>query len=135
MRCARCGALIDPADNFCRQCGVTLRRFNLPTVVSRVLLPVPWTLAKGPVARGMAALVVGTVVELARREVTRRVTSVDPTPALVSLLPDGAFAPPRPRGGVSRGPRPQGANTRSPRPWSSDESGSSKDNRQARETA
>jgi hypothetical protein len=86
MRCARCGASTDSADSYCRGCGTVLNRTGLPTVVSRALLPVPWTLAKGPVVRGVAALLVGAAVELARREVVRRATPSDPIPALSSLL-------------------------------------------------
>ncbi len=90
MRCAHCGTRFDLADNFCRHCGIALdgRGRELPTIVSRSLLPVPWSMARGPVARGVVALAVGTVMELARREVSRRVTSQDPSEAL-SLLAAG----------------------------------------------
>lgn len=86
MRCAQCGARIGPDYSYCHECGSALRRNGLPTVVSRSILPVPWTLARGPVIRGVAALVIGTAVELARREVVRRATATDPTPALTALL-------------------------------------------------
>lgn len=88
MRCARCAILVDPEDNYCRHCGASLNRRGLPTVVSPSLLPVPWSLARGPVARGVAALVVGTVLELVRREVERRSAVADPARAL-SLLSAG----------------------------------------------
>ncbi len=85
MRCAHCGTRLDLEDNFCRRCGVALNRHDLPTVVSRSLLPVPWAVARGPVMRGVVALVVGTVVELTRREMARRLTSQDPSRALALL--------------------------------------------------
>ncbi len=88
MRCAHCGTPFDLADNYCRKCGMTLNRRELPTVVSRSLLPVPWTVARGPVVRGVVALAVGTVMELARREVSRRVLTQDPSQA-VALLAAG----------------------------------------------
>lgn len=72
MRCARCAAPLDPGDNFCRRCGSHLNRRNLPTVVTRSILPVPWTLARGPVMRGLAALAVGAAIELGRRQLSRR---------------------------------------------------------------
>ena len=85
MRCARCGTQCELEDNYCRHCGMALNRRELPTVVSHSLLPVPWSLARGPVVRGVMALAVGTVVEIARREVTRRVTTQDPSQALALL--------------------------------------------------
>ena len=85
MRCAHCGTRLDLEDNYCRNCGTALNRRELPTVVSRSLLPVPWTMARGPVVRGVVALAVGTVMELARREVSRRVISQDPSQALALL--------------------------------------------------
>lgn len=73
MRCAHCGTRFDPSDNYCRHCGMVLNRSDLPTVVSHSLLPVPWSIARGPVVRGVLALAFGTAMELARREVARRV--------------------------------------------------------------
>ncbi len=86
MRCARCGARFDPGDNFCRRCGITLDGYGLPTVVTRSLLPVPWSAARGPLVRGAVALAVGTLAELVRREVARRVVEADPPggPALLT---------------------------------------------------
>jgi hypothetical protein len=105
MRCARCGALTDAADSYCRGCGTVLNRTGLPTVVSRSLLPVPWTLAKGPVVRSVAALLVGAAVELARREVVRRATPSDPTQALASLMSGAPIEAKRGRFPWSRAPR------------------------------
>ncbi len=85
MRCASCGTRLDPPDNFCRRCGAAVNRGDLPTVVSRSFLPVPWTMVRGPMVRGMMALAVGTAVELVRREVSRRVLSQDPSEALALL--------------------------------------------------
>ncbi|MHB0869040.1 MAG: hypothetical protein ACYC66_05645 [Chloroflexota bacterium] len=102
MRCAHCGTRFDLEDNFCRRCGVALNRRDLPTVVSSSLLPIPWSMARGPVARGLVAVIVGTAVELARREVTRRVTNQDPSQAL-ALLAAG---------------RPAEARRSGPFPWS-----------------
>lgn len=87
MRCASCGAFFDPGDNYCRRCGEPLNHQGLPVLVSRSLLPVPWSIAKGPVMRGVAALIVGTAVELVRREVARRSNLARPTEAL-AFLPD-----------------------------------------------
>jgi hypothetical protein len=64
---------------------MALNRRDLPTVVSRSLLPVPWAVARGPVVRGMVALAFGTAMELARRELSRRITSQDPSEALALL--------------------------------------------------
>lgn len=86
MRCAHCGVLVDPEDNFCRRCGAALNGRGLPTFVSRSLLPVPWDVARGPVLRGAAALAVGTLLELARREVARRAPLPDPSPGLEALI-------------------------------------------------
>jgi hypothetical protein len=85
MRCARCGARFDTGDNYCRRCGVTVDGHGLPTVITRSLLPVPWSAARGPVIRGVVALAVGTVAELVRREVARRVVAMDPSKALALL--------------------------------------------------
>ena len=87
MRCARCGTSFDSGDNYCRHCGELLNHHGLPVLVSRSLLPVPWSMAKGPVMRGVAALIVGTAVELVRRGVARRFNHVVPSEAL-ALLPD-----------------------------------------------
>lgn len=89
MRCASCGIHLDLEDNFCRRCGVALNRHDLPTVVTRSLLPVPWSVARGPVMRGVIALVVGTAVELTRREVARRVNSHDDPSRTLALLAAG----------------------------------------------
>jgi hypothetical protein len=72
-------------DNYCRHCGFAVDGRGIPTVVTRSLLPVPWSAAKGPVVRGVLAVVVGTVVELARREVARRTMATDPSRALALL--------------------------------------------------
>ncbi|GEM_PF-5151205 len=106
MRCAKCGASLDPGDSFCRHCGEALGRQNLSTVVSSALLPVPWSVARGPVLRGIAALVVGTVVELARREAARRSALPSAAEAL-ALLPQGypLVATKRPRFPWSKAPK------------------------------
>lgn len=82
MRCARCGAYFDPGDNYCRHCGEPLNHHGLPVLISRSFLPVPWSVARGQVMRGAAALIVGAVVELVRREVARRSNHADPSEAL-----------------------------------------------------
>jgi len=79
MHCARCGAPFDPGDNFCRRCGEPLDHNGLPTVIYRSFLPVPWTLAKGPIVRGVLALIVGTAVELLRREIAKRSSPLNPS--------------------------------------------------------
>ena len=68
--CVGCGAAVAIGDNFCRYCGTPQRRVRLPSVV-RDLAPTAWT--PPTLWRGIAALVVGTALELLRREVTRRV--------------------------------------------------------------
>lgn len=88
MRCASCGAFFDPGDNYCRHCGEQLNHGGLSMVVSRSLLPVPWSMAKGPVLRGVAALIVGTAVELVRREVVKRTSQAIESKALATLLPE-----------------------------------------------
>ena len=85
MRCACCGTKVDRVDNFCRHCGVALNRPDLPTIVSRCMLPVPWTLARGPLLRGVAALVLGTAVELARRGIARRAAQPNVQPVATLL--------------------------------------------------
>ncbi|HEX2923604.1 MAG TPA: hypothetical protein VHS28_06215 [Chloroflexota bacterium] len=106
MRCARCGSRFDTGDNYCRRCGVTLDGRGLPTVVTRSLLPVPWSAARGPLIRGVVALAVGTVAEIVRREVARRVVSTDPSQAL-ALLTAGKPVEGR-RGLFSRSKTPKG---------------------------
>ncbi len=105
MRCAHCGIRVDLEDNFCRQCGAVLNSHRLPTVVSRSLLPLPWTLAKGRVLQGVAALAVGTAVELMRREVVRRTAPPDPSGALAVLSSDKPAEAKRGRFPWSRVPR------------------------------
>ncbi len=83
MRCGCCAAPFDPGDNYCRRCGAELDRRGLPTVVSRSLLPVPWEQARKQVIRGVAALAIGTLVEIARREAVRRASPPEP----VDLIP------------------------------------------------
>lgn len=91
MRCASCGAFFDPGDNYCRRCGEHLNHHGLPVLVSRSLLPVPWSMVKGPVMRGVAALIVGTAVELVRREVARRTNHAAQSDALALLSDSNPF--------------------------------------------
>jgi hypothetical protein len=83
MLCMGCGAVLATEDNFCRYCGLSQRRLGLPAAV-RELVPMVW---RPPTLwRGIAALVLGTFVEIVRREVVRRANGrewppdVHPTP-------------------------------------------------------
>lgn len=89
MRCARCGVHVETIDSYCRQCGAALNRRNLPTILSRSFLPVPWEMVRGPVKRGVAALVLGTAVELVRRGITRQIAGPEPGDALALLAQVG----------------------------------------------
>lgn len=70
MMCMGCGAAVAIGDNFCRYCGTPQRHVRLPSAV-RDLVPVAWS--PPTLWRGIAALMLGTALELLRREVTRRV--------------------------------------------------------------
>src|SRR5512133_3832533 len=89
MRCARCGVHVETIDSYCRRCGAELNRRNLPTILSRSLLPVPWEMIREPVKRGVAALVLGTAVELVRRGITSQLVRPEPGDALALLAQAG----------------------------------------------
>ncbi len=68
--CTTCGAGVDAADNFCRQCGSEIRVSRLPTVrgVSSTAI---WRPAVSPAVKGAAVMAAGTVGQfLFRRAVS-----------------------------------------------------------------
>lgn len=89
MRCVRCGVQVEAIDSYCRRCGAELNRHNLPTILSSPLLPVPWEMIREPVKRGVAALVLGTAMELVRRGITSQVVRPEPDDALALLARAG----------------------------------------------
>lgn len=93
MRCARCGTHTNTDDNFCRRCGTPLNRRGLPTIISQTLLPVPWSVARGPVIGSLAAMAAGTVVGLVRREMVRRAAASIQDGSLALLAPETLPAP------------------------------------------
>ena len=89
MRCARCGVQVETTDSYCRRSGAELNRHNLPTILSRSLLPVPWEMIREPVKRGITALVLGTAAELVRRSLTSQMARPEPGDALALLSQAG----------------------------------------------
>ena len=82
MNCPTCGMAYAVEDNFCRQCGASLPGTRLPVVIQGPVLPVPWREVRRSLVRATAALVVGTAVELIRRQVQRHASP----PALVDRI-------------------------------------------------
>lgn len=77
MYCPDCGRLYDAVDNFCRFCGHPLRS-RLSLVLSPRLLPQIWRETRSNLWRGLAALVLGTALEVVRREAVRRLSAPSP---------------------------------------------------------
>lgn len=73
MFCPDCGRPYDAVDNFCRFCGHPLRS-RLSLLLSPRLLPQVWRETRSNLWRGLAALAVGTTLELVRREAARRLS-------------------------------------------------------------
>lgn len=73
MFCPDCGRPYDAVDNFCRFCGHPLRS-RLSLALSPRLLPQVWRETRSNLWRGLAALAVGTTLELVRREAVRRLS-------------------------------------------------------------
>lgn len=68
--CTTCGASVDAADNFCRQCGAASRTSRLPAVrgISTAAI---WRPAVSPAVKGAAVMAAGTVGQfLFRRAVS-----------------------------------------------------------------
>lgn len=103
MRCNSCNVPCDEEDNYCRRCGAALRAASLP-VVYDAYPPAPWQPASPLVARGVAIVAAGTLLELAARWLTRKalssiLTSPRTSGAMaqrrtVRLLPDRQAEPP-----------------------------------------
>ncbi len=74
MSCPDCGRSYDAVDNFCRFCGHPLRS-RLSLMLSPRLLPQVWRETRSNLWRGLAAIVVGTTLELVRREAVRRLST------------------------------------------------------------
>ena len=93
LRCDNCGAERARLDSYCRRCGTTL-----PAVDSSVPafdggadfsllrlptgLPIPWVPVRPKLWQGLAALAVGTALEILRREMTRRLSAAAGLPAV-----------------------------------------------------
>gem|GEM_PF-3257616 len=71
MDCPTCGMAYAVEDNFCRQCGASLPGNRLPVMIQGPVLPVPWREVRRSLVRVTAGLVVGTALELVRRQVQR----------------------------------------------------------------
>lgn len=74
MECRRCGAPYAEGDNYCRKCGADLGEPRLPALVSQPGPLQRWEPLREVVIRGAAALLVGTAIELARRQVRRHLS-------------------------------------------------------------
>lgn len=77
MHCPSCSTPVEISDNYCRQCGVSLRASRLPALVperrvARSLAPSVPTLVR----RGVAALIVGKAVQWAARQIVRKALGV-----------------------------------------------------------
>jgi len=103
MYCRNCGEPYSLRDNFCRNCGLPLHSAAVPAVGSSPL-PAPWRQVKPALWQGVAALAVGTALELLRREVQRRLSEppAPPRPQVRELPPSQpALGPPEEPGSIT----------------------------------
>ncbi|MDZ4279089.1 MAG: zinc ribbon domain-containing protein [Dehalococcoidia bacterium] len=73
VSCSHCGKAHRAADNFCRQCGASLREQRLPSVRRKDVPDVWRPRVPGAVVRGAAFVAAGTVAEALVRRFVRGV--------------------------------------------------------------
>lgn len=66
--CPACGVSVDGGDNFCRHCGASTGRGQLPAVRTAAL-PVAWRPTVSPVVKGAAVMAAGTAGQFLLRRV------------------------------------------------------------------
>lgn len=66
--CPTCGVNVDAEDNFCRQCGASTGRAQLPAVRTAAL-PMMWKPTVSPVVKGAAVMAAGTAGQYLLRRV------------------------------------------------------------------
>ncbi len=72
LECSRCEAACEVDDNFCRQCGLSLRvSENLPSVRANRLPAIRQPSVPSVVARGAAVVAAGKIAEIIARRVVR----------------------------------------------------------------
>lgn len=73
IQCSRCEAACSSADNFCRQCGLSLRvAESLPAVRPKSLPVIRQAAVPVTVARGAALVAAAKLTEIVARNVVRR---------------------------------------------------------------
>jgi hypothetical protein len=73
IECTRCQATCSPDDNFCRQCGLSLRvAESLPAVRPKPLPVIRQAAVPVTVARGAALVAAAKLTEIVARSVVRR---------------------------------------------------------------
>lgn len=74
--CGRCDAACETDDNFCRQCGLSLRvTANLPSLRPKLLPAIRQPSVPAVVVRGAAFVAAGKIAEIVARRMVRRVFS------------------------------------------------------------
>jgi len=92
--CGRCSTVCDGADNFCRQCGISLREEQLPSVRPAGLPAVRAPSARSMVVRGAAFVAAGKIAEIVARRVVRGMLQNAPRAArLPARRSDAALRP------------------------------------------
>lgn len=66
--CPACGVGVDADDNFCRRCGASTGRAQLPAVRTAAL-PMAWKPTVSPVMKGAAVMAAGTAGQFLLRRV------------------------------------------------------------------
>ena len=73
VACGRCEAVCEIDDNFCRQCGLSLRvSENLPSVRANFLPAIRQPSVPAVVARGAAFIAAGKIAEIVAKRMVRR---------------------------------------------------------------
>lgn len=74
IACDRCEAACGADDNFCRQCGLSLRvSANLPSVRPKLLPAIRQPTVPAVVVRGAAFVAAGKIAEIVARRMVRNV--------------------------------------------------------------
>ena len=99
LRCESCGSVVTAFDSRCPQCGAAIGAIDLLQQGTMALtksdnhLPAPWKPVRPRLWQGLAALAVGTALELLRREVVRRLTAPSAPPKTRSIVSRGPLRP------------------------------------------